>query len=52
MSLIGSNFANVILSIKLNRNFILNIKSTCLFVLPGSNGHMTVFMVSNLRPAF
>lgn len=42
MSFIDSNFTNVILSIKLKKNFILNIKSTHLFVSPDGNGHMTL----------
>lgn len=43
MSFIDSNFTDFILSIKLNRNFILNTKSTHLLVLPDSNGDMTVY---------
>ena len=42
MSFIDSNITNVISSIKLNKKFILNIKSTHLFVLPHDTEYMTL----------
>lgn len=41
-SFIDSDFTNVILNIKWNEISILNIKSTHLFVLLDSNGHLTL----------